>query len=46
MNRFTRAFFALTRGTTVQVTAPRGHFHLERARPAVMIAAGIGVTPF
>jgi ferredoxin-NADP reductase len=45
-SEFKRAFFALTPGTTVQVTAPRGHFLLERARPAVMIAAGIGVTPF
>ena len=45
-SEFKRAFFALTRGTAVRVTAPRGHFLLERARPAVMIAAGIGVTPF
>jgi ferredoxin-NADP reductase len=45
-SKFKRAFFALTCGTTVQVTAPRGHFLLERARPAVMIAADIGVTPF
>jgi ferredoxin-NADP reductase len=45
-SEFKRAFFALTRGTTVRVTDPRGHFLLERARPAVMIAAGIGVTPF
>lgn len=45
-SEFKRAFFALTPGNTVQVTAPRGHFLLERARPAMMIAAGIGVTPF
>jgi ferredoxin-NADP reductase len=44
-SEFKRAFFALTRGTTVRVTAPRGHFLLDRARPAVMIAAGIGITP-
>jgi ferredoxin-NADP reductase len=30
----------------VRVTAPRGHFLLERTRPAVMIASGIGITPF
>ncbi len=45
-SEFKCAFFALTRGATVRVTAPRGHFLLERARPAVMIAAGIGITPF
>ena len=45
-SEFKRAFFALTRGTTVEITAPRGHFLLERARPALMIASGIGVTPF
>jgi ferredoxin-NADP reductase len=45
-SEFKRAFFALTPGATVQVTAPRGHFLLERTRPAVMIAVGIGVTPF
>jgi ferredoxin-NADP reductase len=45
-SEFKHAFFALMPGNTVRVTAPRGHFLLERARPAVMIAAGIGVTPF
>jgi len=45
-SEFKRAFFALTPGNTVRITVPRGHFLLERARPAVMIASGIGITPF
>jgi ferredoxin-NADP reductase len=45
-SEFKRAFLALTPGDTVRVTAPRGHLLLERARPAVMIASGIGITPF
>lgn len=45
-SQFKRAFFALAPGDTVEVTAPRGNFLLERARPVVMVAAGIGITPF
>jgi len=45
-SEFKRAFLTLTPGATVQVTAPRGNFLLDRARPAVMVAAGIGITPF
>lgn len=33
-------------GFKVELTAPEGDFHLELDRPAVMIAAGAGVTPF
>jgi ferredoxin-NADP reductase len=45
-NEFKRACFGLAPGDTVQITAPRGHFLLDRQRPAAMIASGIGVTPF
>lgn len=45
-SEFKRAFLALAPGDTVRVTAPRGHFLLERSRPVVMVAAGIGITPF
>ena len=45
-SEFKRAFFGLAPGDTVQITAPRGHFLLDRERPAAMIASGIGVTPF
>jgi ferredoxin-NADP reductase len=43
---FKRAFAALRPGDPVQVTAARGHFLLERARPSLMLASGIGITPF
>jgi ferredoxin-NADP reductase len=45
-SEFKRAFFGLAPGDTVQITAPRGHFLLDRERSAAMIASGIGVTPF
>jgi ferredoxin-NADP reductase len=45
-SEFKRAFFGLAPGDPVQITAPRGHFLLDRERPAAMIASGIGVTPF
>jgi ferredoxin-NADP reductase len=37
---------ALRPGDRVNVTAPDGDFVLEPGRPAVMLAGGIGVTPF
>ncbi len=43
---FKRAFAALKPGDTVRVTMPRGHFLLDRTRPSLMIAVGIGITPF
>jgi ferredoxin-NADP reductase len=43
---FERAFFGIAPGDTVQITAARGHFLLDRERPAEMIASGIGATAF
>jgi ferredoxin-NADP reductase len=42
---FKRAFFALQPGDHVGLRGPRGEFFLERHRPAVLIAGGIGITP-
>lgn len=38
----------INEGSVLDVQAPRGSFHLdpERTRPAVLIAGGVGVTPF
>jgi ferredoxin-NADP reductase len=41
-----RAFAALKRGDEFQIEGPRGQFFLDTARPAVLIAGGIGITPF
>ena len=43
---FKKAFFALKEGDPVELFGPRGAFLLERERPVVMLAAGIGITPF
>lgn len=40
------AFAALRRGDQIQIEGPRGNFFLDSTRPAVMIAGGIGITPF
>lgn len=40
-----RAFAALTPGDRVLVEGPAGDFVLDEARPAVMLAGGIGITP-
>lgn len=40
------AFAALRRGDHIQIEGPRGNFFLDTTRPAVMIAGGIGITPF
>lgn len=45
-SEFKRRFFALGEGDTLRVGPPRGAFILERGRPALMIASGIGITPF
>lgn len=45
-SEFKRAFSALAPGDTVQLMGPFGQFSLERGRPAVMLAGGIGITPF
>lgn len=44
---FKRALKALPDGASVKLTGPIGQFTLaEAARPAVLIAGGIGITPF
>jgi ferredoxin-NADP reductase len=43
---FKRAFASLSRGDRVQLWGPRGRFQLDWSRPALMLAGGIGVTPF
>ncbi len=42
---FKRAFFTLSTGDDVQIRGPRGHFLLRSHAPAVLVAAGIGITP-
>ncbi|HZY71419.1 MAG TPA: FAD-dependent oxidoreductase [Thermoplasmata archaeon] len=43
---FKRRLAALKPGETVDLDGPEGTFVLEPGRPAVMVAGGIGVTPF
>jgi ferredoxin-NADP reductase len=43
---FKRAFFSLQPGDPVRIRGPLGRFILDRGRPAVMLAGGIGITPF
>ncbi|WP_170406944.1 ferredoxin--NADP reductase [Ruegeria arenilitoris] len=45
---FKRALKDLPDGTEVQIAGPNGSFtlHQDAARPAVLIAGGIGITPF
>lgn len=40
------AFTSLQRGDEIQIEGPRGNFFLDPERLAVMIAGGIGITPF
>jgi glycine betaine catabolism B len=40
-----RAFAALEEGDEVEIDGPYGHFVLDPARPAVLAAGGIGITP-
>lgn len=40
------AFASLKRGDEIQIEGPRGNFFLDTTRPAVLIAGGIGITPF
>ncbi|MGQ0537043.1 MAG: ferredoxin--NADP reductase [Methanobacteriota archaeon] len=42
---FKRAFVALAPGDEVEIDGPYGHFVLDPARPAVLVAGGIGITP-
>lgn len=42
---FKRSFAALQPGDTVVVQGPLGHYLLDAARPAVLVAGGIGITP-
>lgn len=40
-----RAFCSLEPGDEAEVDGPYGHFVLDEARPAVLVAGGIGITP-
>src|SRR5437870_12954073 len=42
---FKRAFTSLRHGDNVRLQGPLGDFVLEEDRPAVLLAAGIGITP-
>jgi len=42
---FKQAFAALRPGDTVVAQGPLGHYILDQARPAVLLAGGIGITP-
>lgn len=39
-------FFSLKPGDTINIEGPVGKFFLNQERPAVLIAGGIGITPF
>ena len=43
---FKRALLGLDAGTRVQATGVRGDFVLPSSRPTLLVAGGIGVTPF
>jgi len=43
---YKRAFVALKSGEEVRVFGPIGDFVLHETRPAVLLAGGIGITPF
>lgn len=43
---FKKAYFALKPGDQVRIRGPLGRFILDTDRPAVMLAGGIGITPF
>ncbi len=43
---FKQALAALRPGDTVKVSRPMGGFRYDHARPAVLIAGGMGITPF
>ncbi len=42
---FKRAFFALQPGDKIGIEGPIGHFFLDPAHPAILIAGGVGITP-
>lgn len=44
-SEFKRAFSALRPGDSLELLGPRGDFLLEPGAPAILIAAGIGITP-
>ena len=43
---FKKAFFSLNKGDEVRLAGPFGHFFLDPDHPAILIAGGIGITPF
>lgn len=45
-SEFKKALLELKAGMTVSMSGPVGSFYLKENRPALLIAGGIGVTPF
>lgn len=43
---FKKAMLELKKGTAIRMSGPAGSFHLEGNRPSLLIAGGIGITPF
>ncbi len=43
---WTQTFFALAPGDSINIQGPVGKFFLNQERPAILIAGGIGITPF
>lgn len=43
---FKQAFLSLQEGDHINLVGPKGNFFLEPDTPAVLIAGGIGITPF
>ncbi|KMK75247.1 FAD-dependent oxidoreductase [Alkalihalobacillus pseudalcaliphilus] len=45
-SEFKQALLELTEGETIRMSGPVGAFYLKEDRPTLLIAGGIGVTPF
>ncbi|WP_231686885.1 FAD-dependent oxidoreductase [Bacillus sp. JCM 19034] len=45
-SEFKKAMLALKKGDTIKMAGPVGSFHLTEDRPTILIAGGIGITPF
>ena len=43
---FKKAMLELEKGMAIRMSGPAGSFHLESNRPSLLIAGGIGITPF
>ena len=45
-SEFKRTLTELNKGDKIYMRGPIGPFHIEKTKPILMIAAGIGITPF